>query len=207
MSPRERGTISPLKRFGRILLNLLTALSLLLFAATIFLWIRGYWVSDEVTREAPSASGRWSWCFAHAGRGRLLLVRHTIAFAGGRLPDAGPYPAPPRPTWEWQTAPPSSQWPTIAAASLQDGERWEFLGFAHQWRDQKHPYGADRCDWVTLPMWSLAAASGAVGGAGVVGYSRRRRRRTRERRGLCPECGYDLRATPDQCPECGRRPH
>jgi hypothetical protein len=36
--------------------------------------------------------------------------------------------------------------------------------------------------------------------------TRRRRERWRILRGLCPRSGYDLRSTPNRCPECGTTP-
>jgi hypothetical protein len=48
--------------------------------------------------------------------------------------------------------------------------------------------------WLLTP-WLIGPARYALSA-----ISARRLRR----RGLCPYCGYDLRASPDRCPECGR---
>lgn len=52
---------------------------------------------------------------------------------------------------------------------------------------------------LTLPIWPLILLASVAPGALVVGAYRRRHRQP----GFCTRCGYDLRATPDRCPECG----
>jgi hypothetical protein len=54
---------------------------------------------------------------------------------------------------------------------------------------------------IGLPFWLITVLTAVAPAAWLVGHHRRRRREARP--GLCPRCGYDLRATPERCPECG----
>jgi hypothetical protein len=61
-----------------------------------------------------------------------------------------------------------------------------------------------RIYYAYLPHW-LASLSFAL--LPTVWYLRAAARLRRRRgRGCCVHCGYDLRATPDRCPECGTAP-
>lgn len=51
-----------------------------------------------------------------------------------------------------------------------------------------------------VPHWSLVVLTAVPPFARVL---RRVRNVRRPGRGVCRTCGYDLRATPDRCPECG----
>lgn len=59
-------------------------------------------------------------------------------------------------------------------------------------------------DIFTLPGWVPLAIFGAwPASAGALAFRRWRRNRKLATGTLCRVCGYDLRATPDRCPECG----
>jgi hypothetical protein len=63
-------------------------------------------------------------------------------------------------------------------------------------------YGRFNSGWNLWVPWWLPTALFCV--APALWSWRAWRRVKRPRTSLCPVCGYDLRASPERCPECGR---
>ena len=75
-------------------------------------------------------------------------------------------------------------------------DAWSRAGFQH--RVIRLPDGAGQL--FAVPYWFWVAAGAVLPSVWVI---RHRRSSGRRAAGCCPACGYDLRATPDRCPECG----
>jgi hypothetical protein len=114
--------------------------------------------------------------------------------------------APPRPAaWQWSSTRvpslpyPALEKPFVDAAGFQAEGVW-----AEQRKGSSVELSITRVG-IVLPYWALVLAAGSA-----VAWSlyRLRRRLDRERSGAvpCVSCGYDLRATPVRCPECGQVP-
>jgi hypothetical protein len=160
----------------RRLLNLLTLLSLLLCGATVALWVRSLSTADCVlSRNSVVCSV-----------GTAVWVRYT-----GRAPFI-----PPGERFQYLARPADLMEPTFR--SWLRPPSWDFVGFAFGRVD--YPGDRDYFAQAAVPHWALALAAGAwPGWRGL----KRSGRRARTRRQCCVACGYDLRATPGRCPECG----
>ena len=182
----------------RRLLNLLTALSLLLCVAAVGLWVRSYWRYDSVavvdnTVERQGDHGvLWRSYAASSGRGmlRLMVEDHEI-----RIRSDEPWPAP-RQAWELRRFAGN----LAPRLDLTHGRGW--LGISSGSGFGMGSGGSSHERYLTVPHWAVAFAA-AVLAAPLVQRGRTRRVRQRHRAGSCPTCGYDLRATPGRCPECG----
>jgi hypothetical protein len=83
---------------------------------------------------------------------------------------------------------------------------WKHLGFEFA---RGHHFDG-RLRYITsligVPLWFVAVVGAAAPIWYVRGFYRKAIERRRAAAGHCPSCGYDLRATPERCPECGAVP-
>jgi hypothetical protein len=81
---------------------------------------------------------------------------------------------------------------------------WPAIGLAHYRNLTDRNYGwavGNRpIDSIYAPHWLLVLLFAIPS---TVWFALVTRSRARSRRGYCVQCGYDLRATPERCPECG----
>jgi len=170
----------------RIFVKAATALSAFLFVASVILSVRSYFVGNLIRHMGEDVIPNTSY-FISSTTGRLSLSRYEQtsrdpAIGGGRYPPGFSFE-------RWDSRAKPLAWPTGTSANA--------LGFAAE-----HKRLGEGDDYTLIvPYYALTLALVA---APLVWWVRFRRR-ARAAAGLrCAACGYDLRATPDRCPECGR---
>ncbi len=184
-------------------------LSLLLSIALAALWLRSEQIGENIdlfhVRQPRQVRDRYAFsngagvlCFnyRHTYFNRPVTEREVHSTVGDVVE---PLPASYERMLPRQAA--RYHWPVS-----RDGLGWGFL--FHDAGDFKvgmihdPPNLVERERWWTIaaPHWFLVLLTAVMPVTWVIAILRRRRL---ARRGLCRRCGYDLRATPGRCTECG----
>ena len=162
------------------LLSSASALSLVLCLTTLALWVGSYSVAEQVAA--------------------TRACRYTVGVSGGQL------------TVEKSIC--------QAIYTGEDGPALVPVDYSVSWRFTLHPpppniNGEGDPDWggapsrpnvetravlFTVPVWLVTACLALPPLALFLGRLWKRSRRSE---GHCAKCGYDMRATPNRCPECG----
>jgi hypothetical protein len=188
------------KQIGRYIFSGLTVLSLVLCVATVGLWVRSYYVSDEIRwlRIVPAKGNEY-----RIGETENRMYRVSSGCGGIGI---------------------GAMWERIGILRARDerplsvehdsspiyprGEKgfgsvrtWHGFGFefnpAMKLMEPAFVWGF----WsLIVPLWALAVLFFVPPAISMKRWLRRRGRGASSR---CVVCNYDLRATPDRCPECG----
>ncbi len=175
------------------LFTILSAISLALCMACVVMWVRSYYIRDIVSFGVTGGDSH----VAQSILGRLHLLSNL---SGGCVEGKVYYTADhlsPQAIWQAGMSgyPQHVQW--------RGGFVWQSydnfimcavgdeLGFTIRSRLVVIPYWFPAVVCGILPLFWLSQVRG------------RRHQENRRRRGLCLVCGYDLRGSPQRCPECG----
>jgi hypothetical protein len=184
------------------LVHVTVAASTLLCVAAAILWVRGYWRFEAANVQFQPTNYSRLW---------YEITIYNSAITGVEA------------TQHWAESTPhcfQTEWISSTDHDAYDYPRspatwWEKMGFngylttERQMREEmaKPSQGLfSRLDagWMRFeaPHWFLVALFAILPTRRLVSIYRKRNRQGN----LCLKCGYDLRATPHRCPECGNAP-
>lgn len=181
----------------RRLFNFASAISLLLCAAVVVLWIRSYWRGDFLSKTAPGQSTDFG-----SQRGKVLFYHQINA-----------------PIFPIDSQSAQAQWSyssSQAPGALDTGdETWlNRIGVYAEWRtpspssampfSQKPQF--DTITQIIFPHWMVAIPLAVLPGFWLIFDIRRRARAARLVQGQCVQCGYDLCASKGEFGPHRRRP-
>lgn len=185
-APREADPrIEPFGQTGvrQYILPFLATASLVLMFLSLGMWYRSHHVVDRISSEQPGSSWLISSIY-----GRILVCcdrreSRMEELEGNWHYDTSPMPESVRDAWQ----------PSV----------YKSIGI--EWRGEPLRAPVTARGWWLRVRWPLISVVAAVLPVIRVVYVMRQRRRLAALRArACPECGYDLRASPKYCPECGR---
>jgi len=167
-----------MKRLLRWCFNLICLFSCLVCLGVSVIWVRSYWIGDMwLWYEEPLTSN-----IIRVGYGHVQRAWWDVSRMSGLNLLPGYYRQSPDPSY---------------FTNLQIGQtHFAFAGVRYE-----RSYG-NYNDYMLAQMhlaWPFALSGLLLGWTPLLRAAVRRRARA----GLCPVCGYDLRASPERCPECG----
>ena len=167
-----------------------TVVLFLLALITLALTLRSHWYRTEIARYTG---------VGHRPHGFFLELNNGIATWNVFKV---PVPFDPSPQWiffdvAFSLEPHRTDW---AWTPRQLGNGWDWIGFGR--RRLILADGHSATAW-SFPLYLPTLLLGIPTALLVRRLLRQRRHLLRSRAGRCIHCGYDLRASPDQCPECG----
>jgi hypothetical protein len=177
----------------RVLFGIISGASLLMFIAILAVWIRSYWIRDIFSYVDQRRDAH----LIQSIRGRLHILSDFVGTATrGAMFSHHEDLLSQYAIWNGGT----SGYPVNVEWHL--GHVWQRYSRFHMTRAASPGRAGFTTNHrlIVIPYWSPAVLSAILPTTWTwrfIKYGRRRQI------GHCPKCNYDLRATPERCPECG----